>query len=85
MLYSSEQIFFKQNGYNQDAVIREFINDFASKYPYIDVRSVPTETIKEFMYQPYVIKGGIEWSIYKAVSGKTDYTLSHFRRDFVEI
>jgi len=55
-----EQIFFKQNGYNQEAVIREFINDFAIKYPYINVRAVPLETIKEFLYQPYVIKAGTE-------------------------
>jgi len=55
-----EQIFFKQNGYNQEAVIREFINDFAIKYPYINVRAVPLETIKEFLYQPHVIKAGTE-------------------------
>ena len=55
-----EQIFFKQNGYNQEAVIREFINDFAIKYPYINVKAVPLETIKEFLYQPHVIKAGTE-------------------------
>jgi len=53
-----EQIFYQQNGYNQDAVIREFINDFANKYPYIDVRAVSKETIKDFLYQPYVVKAG---------------------------
>lgn len=53
-----EQIFFKQNGYNQYVVIRKFINDFASEYPYINVRAVPLETIKDFLYQPYVVKAG---------------------------
>ena len=55
-----EQIFFQQNGYNQDAVIREFINDFANKYPYINVQGVPQQTIKEFLYQPHVVNSGTE-------------------------
>ncbi len=53
-----EQTFFKENGYNQDAVIREFINNFASEYPYINVRAVPLETIKEFLHLPSVVKAG---------------------------
>lgn len=57
---TKERIFYDQNGYNQMAVIRQFINDFAIEYPYIDVRSVPTETIKEFLYQPHVVQAGTE-------------------------
>jgi hypothetical protein len=55
---TQEQIFFNQNGYNQDVVIRQFINDFARKYPYIDVKSVPIEVIKKFVEQPEVVQAG---------------------------
>lgn len=55
-----EEIFYEQNGYNQMAVIREFINDFANKYPYINVHGVPQQTIKEFLYQTHVVNSGTE-------------------------
>jgi hypothetical protein len=55
-----EQIFFQQNGYNQGEVIRQFILEFAQKYPYINVQGVPQQTIKEFLYQPHVVKAGTE-------------------------
>ena len=53
-----QNIFYEQNGYNQDEVIRQFILEFARQYPYINVQSVPFDTIKEFLYQPYVVKSG---------------------------
>lgn len=55
-----EQIFFQQNGYNQGEVIRQFILEFAQKYPYINVQGVPQQTIKEFLYQPHVVNSGTE-------------------------
>jgi len=55
-----EQIFFQQNGYNQGEVIRQFILEFARQYPYINVQGVPQQTIKEFLYQPHVVKAGTE-------------------------
>ena len=55
-----EQIFFQQNGYNQGEVIRQFILEFAQKYPYINVQGVPQQTIKEFLYQRHVVKAGTE-------------------------
>ena len=30
-------------------------------------------------------KGGIEYKIYKAVNGKKNYTISHFRRDLLTL
>ena len=57
---SEDQIFFEQNGYNQQSVIRHFIIEFAQKYPYINVQGVPQQTIKEFLYQPHVVKAGTE-------------------------
>lgn len=55
-----QNIFYEQNGYNQDEVIRQFILDFASKYPYINVHAVPFQTIKDFLYEPYVVKSGTD-------------------------
>lgn len=57
---TKEEIFYDQNGYNQGEVIRQFILEFARQYPYIDVQGVPTDVIKEFLYQPHVVNSGTE-------------------------
>jgi len=57
---TKEEIFYDQNGYNQGEVIRQFILEFARQYPYIDVHGVPTDVIKEFLYQPHVVNSGTE-------------------------
>lgn len=56
----SNKEFFKTNGWNRDEVIRQFTNDFASKYPYINVQGVSPLIIKEFLHQPHVVQAGTE-------------------------
>jgi hypothetical protein len=52
--------FFKINGWNRDELIRQFIMDFANKYPHIDVMGVSSLIIKEFLHQPHVVQAGTE-------------------------
>jgi hypothetical protein len=69
---------------NADAIVYYNIDFSATSYWQSRDRMTTKDRLHNHVYWVFS-KGGIEWKIYKAVSGKTDYTLSHFRRDFVEI
>jgi len=64
--------FFEQNGYNRDEVIRQFILQFANKYPHIDVHGVKQSIITEFLHQPHVVEAGTE----KKMDLLQDYLIS---------
>lgn len=69
---------------NADAIVYYNIDFSATSYWQSRDRMTTKDRLHNHVYWVFS-KGGIEWSVYKAVSGKRDYTLSHFRRDFIDI
>jgi hypothetical protein len=69
---------------NAQALVYYNIDFSATSYWQSKDRMTTMERLKNDVYWVFA-KGGIESQIYKAVTKKKDYTLSHFKRDLVTL
>ena len=69
---------------NAEALVYYNIDFSATSYWQSKDRMTTMERLKNDVYWVFA-KGGIESQIYKAVTKKKDYTLSHFKRDLVTL
>jgi len=69
---------------NASALVYYNIDFSATSYWQSRDRMTTKERLKNNVYWVFA-RGGIEKKIYKAVTKKKDYTLNHFKRDFLAL